>query len=55
MPAIVETAAAGVILRIVLLAVSATYKLPMESKASPLGVLNCALVPVPSLVPGKPY
>ena len=47
MPAKVETAPPGVILRIVLLPVSLTNRFPFASNASPLGVLNCALVPWP--------
>jgi hypothetical protein len=50
-PANVVTTPAGVILRIRLLNVSATYTLPCASVARPSGLLNIALAPVPSVEP----
>src|SRR5271157_4030301 len=52
-PARVLTTPAGVILRIVLVTPSATYRLPlMGSTATPRGERNCAPDPVPSTLPG---
>ncbi len=52
LPARVLTAPAGVTLRIRLFMRSETYRMPLEaSTAMPLGLLNLALVPVPSAVP----
>src|SRR5450631_993218 len=51
-PASVVTTAAGVILRIVWLPVSATYTLPAPSTATENGVANRAALPVPSALPG---
>ena len=42
------------ILRIILLPLSATYTLDDESTANPIGLLNVALVPLPSCKPGFP-
>src|SRR5947207_1614754 len=53
-PAIVLTAPAAVILRIVLLFLSATYTLPAASIATPYGLSNRASLPVPSLEPTWP-
>jgi hypothetical protein len=47
-PAKVETTPWGVTLRIALLPVSATYRLPAASIARPDGVLNAAALPAPS-------
>ena len=53
-PASVVTAPAAVILRIVLLPVSATYTLPAPSTATPNGRWKVAAVPVPSALPPDP-
>ena len=53
-PASVVTTPAGVILRIVLLPVSATYTLPALSTATPSGWANRAALPVPSALPELP-
>src|SRR5260370_39517185 len=53
-PATVETTPAAVILRIVSLPVSATYRLPAGSAAMPNGALNCAAAPLPSARPITP-
>src|SRR5204863_7843341 len=47
----VLTTPAGVIFRMRLLPQSATYTLPAASTAKPLGLLNWAAAPVPSLYP----
>ena len=47
-PASVVTAPVGVILRMRLLVLSATYSTPAESKVRPTGPVKRALVPVPS-------
>src|SRR5262245_306044 len=52
-PATVDTTPPGVILRIVWLNVSATYRLPALSTATSSGWLNCAIVPAPSVDPGE--
>src|ERR1035437_3983975 len=54
LPASVVTAPAEVTFRIVLLPESATKTLPTASTATPDGPLNCAELPVPSLMPGVP-
>ena len=54
MPASVVTAPAGVICRIVLLLVSATYTVPAVLTATPRGELNRAALPVPSVLPVFP-
>ena len=48
LPATVVVTPAGVTLRMTLLPVSATKRLPAESKAMPVGLLKRADVPVPS-------
>src|SRR5262249_6980370 len=53
-PANVLTTPAGLILRIVLLPSSATYRLLDPSSATLLGTLNRATPPGPSLVPAPP-
>ena len=50
----VVTTPVEVILRIELLPVSATYKLPLESIAIPFGLLSRTIEPVPSTFPVKP-
>lgn len=50
-PAIVVTFPAGVIFLMIWLPVSATYKLLLESIAIPVGLLNLAQVPKPSVFP----
>ncbi len=53
-PANVLTTRAGVILRMVLLLVSATKMLPMLSMATATGPLKRAALPVPLALPGLP-
>src|SRR6266568_4468174 len=53
-PANVVTFAAGVILRMVLLLVSATKMLPTLSMATATGLLKRAALPVPLALPGLP-
>src|SRR5580698_9080674 len=53
-PAMVVTAPAVEIRRIVLFAPSATMRFPAPSNASPDGPLNCAPAPVPSWLPLTP-
>ena len=48
------TTPAGVIFRMVSLLMSATKTLPLSSAATPQGLRNRALVPMPSLLPGWP-
>ena len=50
-PAIVVTFPVGVIFLMIWLPVSATYKLLLESIAIPVGLLNLAQVPKPSVFP----
>ena len=47
------TSPEGVIFRIVLLLISATYRLPPPSTAIPQGPLNLAALPIPSALPGN--
>ena len=51
MPAYVVTTPSPVILRIVELLASVTYRLPAESTTIPVGFENSAALPVPSWVP----
>src|SRR6476660_3485289 len=53
-PARVVTTPAGVILRMVQLARSATYPMPVASTATPVGRLKRAAAPVPSVLPVLP-
>jgi hypothetical protein len=53
LPANVVTTPDGVILRILKLAKSATYRFPAESSATPKGLLKLALVPVPLVDPDE--
>src|SRR5256885_2003838 len=53
-PANVETTPAEVILRMVEFVASTTKTLPLLSTATPVGKLNRAAVPVPSVEPNTP-